>query len=345
MVKIQIKLYTHSVSINIKGNIMRDIKRNECDPIWYETLNYYERLGVSKEASEKEIRTAYKKLVLVHHPDKGGQEAVFKLLNEAHECLNDQDLKSTYDSKLASGRAASHPDRSRGWRAEEKAAAAEEEKAPAPQEPKVFSPGHFDFEILKNKPAKSIKISLGVFAIKEMRSVQQGLLNTLAPEILPGANFRQVHLSMNDQTVNLQAVEIVHCGPASIKFLTSLLFIYDSMHSLKKIHHELDSIRGYQPLHLIDYHLIYVQENELVNKELINAGKDLASRYGMEFSHNPSPGEAFAAAINHTISKTVQEAMLKATVAASLKAETMATRAAHASEDKPKKPGPGCILS
>ena len=55
--------------------------------------DYYELLGLSRHSTEKEIRTAFRKLARKHHPDVNpGQrdaEARFKEINEAHEVLSD----------------------------------------------------------------------------------------------------------------------------------------------------------------------------------------------------------------------------------------------------------------
>ena len=62
--------------------------------------NYYETLGVDKNASADEIKSAYRKLAKLYHPDLNKSEdasAKFKEINEAYECLSDPQKKSNYD--------------------------------------------------------------------------------------------------------------------------------------------------------------------------------------------------------------------------------------------------------
>ena len=65
-----------------------------------EKKDYYEVLGVSKEASEKDIKTAYRKLAMLHHPDRSDApeaEEKFKELSEAYAVLSDPDKRQKYD--------------------------------------------------------------------------------------------------------------------------------------------------------------------------------------------------------------------------------------------------------
>jgi len=59
--------------------------------------DYYEVLGVSKNASPDELKKAYRRLAVQHHPDRGGDEAKFKELSEAYEVLKDTDKRKRYD--------------------------------------------------------------------------------------------------------------------------------------------------------------------------------------------------------------------------------------------------------
>ena len=57
----------------------------------------YARLGVSKDAEPSEIKKAFKKLAMTHHPDKGGDPEEFKKIQHAHEVLTDEQKRKIYD--------------------------------------------------------------------------------------------------------------------------------------------------------------------------------------------------------------------------------------------------------
>ena len=82
-----------------------------CHPHDARSWSHYEALGVEKDASDPEIRDAYKRLALQHHPDriKGDAEATesgaenFKAVASAYECLSDPQLRRAYDRDFELG--------------------------------------------------------------------------------------------------------------------------------------------------------------------------------------------------------------------------------------------------
>lgn len=66
--------------------------------------NYYDILGVPRDSSIDEIKKAYKKAALQHHPDKGGDPEKFKECSAAVETLTDERKRSAYDSSLLRAR-------------------------------------------------------------------------------------------------------------------------------------------------------------------------------------------------------------------------------------------------
>ena len=62
--------------------------------------DYYETLGVGRDASADDIKRAFRRLAMEFHPDRNsepGAEARFKEINEAYEVLSDQERRATYD--------------------------------------------------------------------------------------------------------------------------------------------------------------------------------------------------------------------------------------------------------
>lgn len=70
--------------------------------------NFYEILGVSPDAGEKDVKIAYRKLSLIHHPDKNPtnkdeSERKFKEIGEAYETLKDPQRREQYNHELRFG--------------------------------------------------------------------------------------------------------------------------------------------------------------------------------------------------------------------------------------------------
>lgn len=66
--------------------------------------NYYEVLGVDEKATSAEITKAFKDLAKKYHPDRGGDEAKFKEINEAHDTLKSSQKRHDYDTMRKFGR-------------------------------------------------------------------------------------------------------------------------------------------------------------------------------------------------------------------------------------------------
>jgi len=62
-----------------------------------DSSKYYDLLGVSKNADGAEIKKAFRKAALTHHPDRGGDPEKFKEISKAHEVLSDPEKRKLYD--------------------------------------------------------------------------------------------------------------------------------------------------------------------------------------------------------------------------------------------------------
>ncbi|PPQ76436.1 hypothetical protein CVT24_013314 [Panaeolus cyanescens] len=78
-------------------NLKSELKKAEAALKRSKTKDYYKILGVSRECNEADIKKAYRRESLKHHPDKGGDEEKFKLVVEAHAVLSDPQRRERYD--------------------------------------------------------------------------------------------------------------------------------------------------------------------------------------------------------------------------------------------------------
>ena len=60
--------------------------------------NFYQILDVPETASQEEIKKAYRKKAVESHPDKGGDEEMFKKISEAYDVLGNEDKRRNYDN-------------------------------------------------------------------------------------------------------------------------------------------------------------------------------------------------------------------------------------------------------
>ena len=65
--------------------------------------DHYKTLGVAKTSTPDEIKKSYRKLASQHHPDKGGDTAMFQKIEEAYRILSDPQQRQQYDSPMPQG--------------------------------------------------------------------------------------------------------------------------------------------------------------------------------------------------------------------------------------------------
>jgi len=66
-------------------------------------MDYYQILGLNRNASDEEIKLAYRKLASKHHPDKGGDTQKFQEIQEAYSVLSDTAKRQQYDNPMPQG--------------------------------------------------------------------------------------------------------------------------------------------------------------------------------------------------------------------------------------------------
>ena len=83
--------------------------------------DYYEILGVNRDATPAEIRSAWRSAARLSHPDAGGSNGLFRLLTAAYETLSDPTKRAAYDASLASPAHSQSEDETSTWEPEDEA--------------------------------------------------------------------------------------------------------------------------------------------------------------------------------------------------------------------------------
>ncbi len=125
-------------------------------------IDYYRVLGVPREASDEDIKKAYRRLVFQHHPDrnpgKADAEAKIREINEAYEVIGDPESRRTYDRLR--------------WGAEPREEAVDPSLLREEMENKLFEEGRKELFAVLIKDVRRIKTELAL--IRERTVAVQG---------------------------------------------------------------------------------------------------------------------------------------------------------------------------
>jgi molecular chaperone DnaJ len=134
-------------------------------------MNYYQVLGVSREASDEDIKKAYRKLVFEHHPDrnphKTDADERIREINAAYEIVGDPERRKSYDRLL--------------WGDEPRAAAIAPGIILEEMERKLFDEGRKELFAILMKDVKRVKAELAI--IRERTVAEQGYDSFLEPVV------------------------------------------------------------------------------------------------------------------------------------------------------------------
>jgi molecular chaperone DnaJ len=125
-------------------------------------MDYYRILGVSREASDEEIKKAYRKLVFQHHPDRNPDskdaEAKIREINAAYEIVGDVEKRRSYDRLF--------------WGDEPRAETVDPGVILEQMEQKLFDEGRKELFAILMKDVKRVKVELSL--IRERTVAAQG---------------------------------------------------------------------------------------------------------------------------------------------------------------------------
>lgn len=139
-------------------------------------MDYYRILGVSREASDEEIKKAYRVLVFEHHPDRNpantDAEAKIREINAAYEVIGDAEKRRTYD-RLS-------------WGDEPRADAVDSSVILGEMEAKLFDEGRKELFAILMQNVKRVKAELTI--IRDRTLAEQGYDSFLEPVVAARAS-------------------------------------------------------------------------------------------------------------------------------------------------------------
>ncbi len=125
-------------------------------------MNYYQVLGVSREASDEDIKKAYRKLVFQNHPDRNRDskdaEAKIREINAAYEIVGDAEKRRSYDRLF--------------WGDEPRTEAVDPGVMLDEMEKKLFDEGRKELFAILMKDVKRVKVELNI--VRERTLAEQG---------------------------------------------------------------------------------------------------------------------------------------------------------------------------
>ncbi len=159
----------------------------------FENMDYYERLGLQRNATKAEIIAAFRRLSVTYHPDKGGDNVIFQYMSEAYATLKNNEKRNQYDNSGTNARAGAH---NRSQRAHEEAKRKEQERIRREEAERIKK------EILRKQQIRAIveEVTKGPYEYRHFIKNIQHLSDTEEPENF--LELPEVFVVIKEQAIN-----------------------------------------------------------------------------------------------------------------------------------------------